>query len=359
MKRRSVLFSLFCLSLFVVGCWEQFTPPEVDDDDTTVDDDDDTTVPDDDDTTPPPDDDDTAPPVDDDDAAPPECSAAGVIACGEDYPANNNAPGSTNVVDGYSCNTLPYVGPEYAVQWDADITGPATVRISGLSPGEDLDLFVLGDPAGTHCDPAECVGASAGSGTEEEVTFDAVAGQTYYFVADGYSGGVSNFVMNLDCTGGGDDDDDTTVPDDDDTTVPDDDDTTDPCLGPPNITPTITLTDAAGNPTTSLAAGSPLTVNVQVQNQGGDSGTTSFTYGSSCIFNWSLWYQNGNPVTGGPVCLSVVTNQNYGCGDPAVSGSDSVEPIEGVSNNPVPPGTYDLLVDTIYFGLFSYQVTVP
>ena len=357
---------LFMLS--VGGCWTQFDPPSPandddttgddddttgDDDDTTGDDDDttgddDDTTGDDDDTTG--DDDDTAG-DDDDTTGPPVCSEAGVILCGQDFPSNNSASGSTQQVLNYGCSGLEFTGPEYALRWEATQSDPVTVTMSGLNASADLDLFVLED-TGSGCDPTSCVTSANGTDSTESVEFTPVLGQTYYFVADGFSGGISDFTINLDCNPApGDDDDDTSAGDDDDSAVD--------CMDPVQIVPSVAMTDSSGQPTTTLSPGNPLTLSVSIENQGGDSGITNFVYPTGCIFSWSLWYANGNPVTGGPTCSTALTFQDYTCGSAPVTGSDVVIPIEGVSGNPVPAGTYDLQVDTIHFGLFNYSVTVP
>ena len=332
-------FALF-LSLFVAACWTQFTPPPADPDDDDTSDDDDSTV----------DDDDTA--ADDDDTAPTGCLEAATISCGEDFPANNNSPGSTNSVLSYSCSSLDFSGPEYAVRWDAPTSGLTTVEISGIATGEDLDLFVLSDSNGAGCDPQSCVDSSNNLEPVESVSFNAVGGQTYYFVVDGYSESISNFMMSLECDVSGDDDDDTTS---------DDDDSTPDCADPPAIAATVTLTDPLGTPTTSLSTSDPMTVNVSIENTAGDSGTTSFTYASPCLFTWSLAYTNGNPVDGGPDnCPGGLSIRDYSCGSGAIFDGDTILPIEGISGNPVASGTtLDLIVDTLYFGTFTSQVTVP
>jgi hypothetical protein len=344
MRSTLTLFLALACTLFVVACWTQFDPPPepTDDDDTSVVDDDDTSV------------------VDDDDTSPTGCVAAATISCSEAFPANNNAPGSTDSVLSYGCSGLDFTGPEYGVQWDATTTGPATVAVSGITAGQDLDLFVLNDPAGTGCDPASCVTSSNGTGQEESATFDAVAGQTYYFVVDGYSESVSNFTMSLDCDPLGDDDD---AVDDDDTTPTDDDDAAPDCDDPVVIGAVVTLTDPAGALTNELSTSSPMTVNVSVANSAGNTGTTSFQYVTPCIFTWSLWFQNGDPVgAAGPTCPGSLTAQDYTCGAPPVVGTDTINPVIGVGNNsgdPVPAGTYDLVVDTLYFGTFNFVVSVP
>jgi hypothetical protein len=160
------------------------------------------------------------------------------------------------------------------------------------------------------------------------------------------------------------DDDDTSVVDDDDTTPADDDDAAPDCDDPVVIGAVVTLTDASGALTNTLTVSDPMTINVSVVNGAGNNGTTGYYYGSPCIFSWSLWYQDStpsapHPVSGGPTCPAAVTFQDYTCGAPAVVGTDTVSPIEGVSGNPVVPGNYDLIVDTIHFGIFNFVVTVP
>ena len=365
-------FVTLSLTVFVIlslgGCWTQFDPPPPPDDDDTTGDDDDTagddddttgddddSTGDDDDTTG--DDDDTT--GDDDDATGPAiCSEAGVILCGQDFPSNNSASGSTQQVLEYGCSSLEFTGPEYALRWEATQSDPVTVTVSGLNAAADLDLFVLED-TGSGCEPTSCVTSANGTSSTELAVFTPVLGQTYYFVVDGYSGSISDFTMNLDCNPPAGDDDDSGDDDDDDTSSGDDDDSAVDCADPVQIVPTITMTDSSGQPTTTLSPADPLTLSVSIENQGGDSGTTNFVYPSDCIFSWSLWYSNGNPVTGGPICSTGLTVNDYTCGSAPVTGTDVVIPIEGVSGNPVPAGTYNLQVDTVYFGVSNYSVTVP
>jgi len=103
-----------------------------------------------------------------------------------------------------------------------------------------------------------------------------------------------------------------------------------------------------------------MTVAVSVVNSAGNNGTTAFQYGSSCIFNWGLYYQNGDSVHGGPTCAGAFITRNYLCDEDPVFGSDVSSPIEAVSGDLVPAGTsLNLVVNTIHFGTFNYVVTVP
>jgi hypothetical protein len=126
----------------------------------------------------------------------PTCTRDGAVVCGAADARANDAPGSTDVVTSYGCNTWGYAGPEYAYAYHAETTEPVTVTVTGLSA--DLDLFVLD---GDTCDPFACVAASDNSMTSDEtVTFDAVAGADYSIVVDGYNGNVSGFTISFACT---------------------------------------------------------------------------------------------------------------------------------------------------------------
>ena len=371
MTRRALppaLLALFLL-LAATACWEQFqgTDPPVDDDDTSLIDDDD--LLDDDDSV---DDDDT---VDDDDASGPECLPDQVLTCGQTVLGNNNAPGGTNAIEAYGCSAIPLTGPEYAFEFVSPADLDVTVHLGGLTA--DLDLVVLQDAGGGLCDPSTCVDSSNGSG-EEEVVFAGVAGTTYYFVVDGYDGAISNFELSVVCGDGPEDDDDSSADDDDSSADDDDDSSADddddsgaddddsaeppPCTGPANVVPTVVLADPAGAVTTELSVGSPMTVTLNLQNEGGI--TESQVYGGQidgdpCLFAWSLWYADGSPVNGGPSCFSGFPLVDFVCAAGPVTDSHEVVPVEGVSGNPVVPGTYSLEVNTYHYGTLTFPVTVP
>ena len=96
----------------------------------------------------------------------------------------------------YSCTSLSEDGYEYAYQFTATETGPVTVTLTGLDA--DLDLFVLLRPYGT-CVPGNCIGKSVNVG-DESVTFQALAGQQYHIVVDGFnSDDIGSFTIGLTC----------------------------------------------------------------------------------------------------------------------------------------------------------------
>ena len=154
------------------------------------------------------------------------------------------------------------------------------------------------------------------------------------------------------------DDDDSVQPgDDDDSSLPaDDDDSALDCGEPPSVVADVAFTDALGNPSTVLTP-LGLTVTVSIQNQGG--GTESQTYSSSCIFGWQLDDGAGDTVGGGPDCDGVMTQVDYVCGAEPTVQTESIGSINILTGSPLDPGTYQLSVDTFFYGVTSIQVTVP
>jgi cysteine-rich repeat protein len=123
--------------------------------------------------------------------AAPTCSPEWVLGCGGTDTYNNGDAGSTDVIDSYPCWTWEQSGPEYTYSFEAPADGAVTVALSGLTA--DLDVFVLNDLGGV-CGAAQCVSAG-----DSSVTFDAVGGQTYYLVVDGYNGAVSDYTIAVTC----------------------------------------------------------------------------------------------------------------------------------------------------------------
>ncbi|MCP4871959.1 MAG: hypothetical protein GY898_24910 [Proteobacteria bacterium] len=337
------------------GCWEQFTdpePPPVDDDDTTIANDDDTI--DDDDTV---DDDDSSVIVDDDDATdppPPECAPAVTLSCGDVQAGNNAAPGSTDVLESYSCGGSGETGSEFTYSFTPTDSGDVAVRISGLEA--DLDLFVLAAGPAGECDPLGCVASSAGTADSEEATFAALVANTYYIVVDGYDEATSGFTIEVDCDPNGGDDDDSGA-DDDDSGDDDDDSGPPPCSNPPNVVPTAVLTDPSGAVTTSYAEGSPLTITLSLENVGG--GTETAVYGSQCLFGTSVWSALGEPQGGERTCSAGVRIEDLVCGAAPTTDTYTLAAIQTPSGTPLPSGTYELHIDTYDYGTLIETLTVP
>ena len=64
-----------------------------------------------------------------------------------------------------------------------------------------MDLLAVGADNQGGCDPAnECLAASQSDATNtEEITLNVTAGQTYYFIVDGYNGAESGYTIEVDC----------------------------------------------------------------------------------------------------------------------------------------------------------------
>ena len=153
------------------------------------------------------------------------CAPSGSLQCGVATPASNSGASATWSQDTYSCSEfLGYSGGEIAWTWTAAVSESVTLSVTGLSA--DLDAFVRsGAGCGTDC----FAGSTEGDSSDEVVTWDAVAGETYTVMIDGWEGANSEFVLTMACTPPeppqetpGDepaDDDSATPADDDDSAV--------------------------------------------------------------------------------------------------------------------------------------------
>ncbi len=119
-----------------------------------------------------------------------------------------NNPLATQQLDTYDCaGSQSFPGKELVYGFTAPTTGDVTVELTDLSA--DFDLFVLSNGGG--CDGANCLDASGNFGTDdEEVTFHATAGETYYFSVEDFDQGGGTFTFSVTCEGG----DDVCMPDD-------------------------------------------------------------------------------------------------------------------------------------------------
>jgi cysteine-rich repeat protein len=126
------------------------------------------------------------------------CPGAIPIACG-DVVAGDTTNGLKNI-DRYACTAWEEKGREAYYRFTAPATGTVTVSLTNLT--KDLDLFVLDQGAGGGCAPRNpgCRGSSTTAGTANEtVTFAAQAGQTYFFVVDGYAAYAGQFKLGVSC----------------------------------------------------------------------------------------------------------------------------------------------------------------
>ena len=140
------------------------------------------------------------------------CVPDWTLSCGGVDAWGTDSSGATDEVDKYSCNDFDYMGPEYTYNFTAEFDALITVSLSAEEA--DTDILVL-ESSGEGCDPDLCR-----DWDYSKVTFEALAGQHFYFVVDGFSGGVlpdeGSYTIDvecqplheLDCGDGLDDDDD-------------------------------------------------------------------------------------------------------------------------------------------------------
>jgi hypothetical protein len=99
--------------------------------------------------------------------------------------------------------------PEQIVEWTPSRSGRATANTCSAQITFDTVLYVRNAPSGGQelaCND-DTVGCTTGDGSPNagqhgsRIAFDAVAGQTYYFVVDGYAGSSGdsegNFVLTV------------------------------------------------------------------------------------------------------------------------------------------------------------------
>jgi len=125
------------------------------------------------------------------------CDPAETLVGETSETGNNQADGSTDKISTYSVDERNYSsesGPEYAYEFTADTTCPMNVILSEMD--QDLDIFVL-DNSTSACNAS--TGIAAG---DVSAAFDAVSGETYYLLVDGYEGAVSDYKLNVRCTAG-------------------------------------------------------------------------------------------------------------------------------------------------------------
>ncbi|MFH2005549.1 MAG: DUF4215 domain-containing protein [bacterium] len=123
----------------------------------------------------------------------PTCTAGWSLSCGGSDFWNNGGAGSTDVFDSYSCGGWDESGPEYAYTFVANQSAAVTVDLSGMTG--DLDVYVLSNTGGM-CDANNCLAYG-----DNQATFTATAGQSYFIVVDGYQGAVSDYTIDLTCVG--------------------------------------------------------------------------------------------------------------------------------------------------------------
>ncbi|MEM9992177.1 MAG: hypothetical protein AAF738_10460, partial [Bacteroidota bacterium] len=124
---------------------------------------------------------------------PTSCDFQNVLYCGENK-SDTNVDGRTDYFS-YANATYSYTGPEKVYQIIA-AEGTLTATLNFQDSSKDLDLLLL-----ANCDPdAALIAQSTGTTTTETVTTTVPAGgAVYYLIVEGYSGGTSDYTLNLTC----------------------------------------------------------------------------------------------------------------------------------------------------------------
>ena len=112
------------------------------------------------------------------------CTNAVPIQCG-DFLANETTIGENNDITTYYFNSnVKYLGPDKVYVINKDQAGDLQIGLEILTPGINLDLFLLsGD-----CNSLTCIGASQSNNTNsnnEGIVFENAPIGTYYIVVDG------------------------------------------------------------------------------------------------------------------------------------------------------------------------------
>lgn len=119
------------------------------------------------------------------------CAPDFTLSCGDSDAWMTTSAQATDAVDTYSCVFWDESGPEYTYTFIPTANTQATVTLSGLG-GNDLDVFVLS--GGGACSGTACIGYG-----DNNASFAATAGTTYYIVVDGYSGDSGDYDIELIC----------------------------------------------------------------------------------------------------------------------------------------------------------------
>ena len=126
------------------------------------------------------------------------CEVLRELSCGvdDDFGTFNE---NTNVENYCNGSNTGFSGGEVVYRFQPDETQEYTFRLTGISPGRDLDMFLL-----EGCDPDACIDNSdaATANSPDVITQRLISGAVYYLVVDTdvISGsGESNYTLSLTC----------------------------------------------------------------------------------------------------------------------------------------------------------------
>ncbi len=119
------------------------------------------------------------------------CSPAAELLLDQPDSRRNDAPGSTNQIDNYPLISWNESGPEFAYTFTAGAAGKYTAALRGVTA--DLDLFLLTGASGS------CQSANMIAYADNQIDFDAGAGQPFYLLVDGFSGAKGAYTLTVTC----------------------------------------------------------------------------------------------------------------------------------------------------------------
>ena len=130
-----------------------------------------------------------------------ECAPAAFLTCGTTVSGdtNNWNTGITDVIDGYPVSVGNYAGSEIAWAFRPTVTETASFQLIDPQPTViNHDIFILEAGAEGTCQSANAIERGFNS-----LSFDVVAGNTYFLLLDSFEGEGGAFSAHLDCTGEG------------------------------------------------------------------------------------------------------------------------------------------------------------
>jgi hypothetical protein len=123
---------------------------------------------------------------------PATCLPAESLLCGSTDTYSNDGAGSTDRMDNYLCVGWNESGPEYTYSFSTAKPRRVVVTQSNHS----LDLFVLDGVSG-NCNRFNCI---MGAGEGIPLEFNAVPGNPYNIVVEGYYGATGSYTINVQCS---------------------------------------------------------------------------------------------------------------------------------------------------------------
>jgi hypothetical protein len=119
-----------------------------------------------------------------------QCTAAQALGCGDTDSATTYGVGSMDALEGFEAcgNPFDYAGSEYVYAFMTSVSTTVTVTLTGET--STTDIMVLSEA----CEAAACLTYGY-----DDVSFEAVAGQPYYLVVDGFSGQQGAFTLSVAC----------------------------------------------------------------------------------------------------------------------------------------------------------------